>query len=140
MNDSERLLTMFSAPVELRDGTAVVDVPERELELGDLDVGETYRIALLRQPAGSTGSAGDEQAHGATQSSTSSGPPVEQGEQYEIEIEDLGEQGDGIARVGPGYIVFVPGTAIGDRVTVEIVEARENFAFADVVEDEPISE
>lgn len=139
MNESERLLTLFSGAVELRDGKPVVEIPGQELELGALSIGETYRIAILRQEAASTGSSGDRRKNDGRRSSESSRPPVEEGERYEIEIEDLGEQGDGIARVGPGYIVFVPGTGIGDRVTVEIVEARANFAFADVVEDEPIS-
>lgn len=138
MDDFERLLTLFSAQVERRDGTGVVDVPERELDLGDLEVGETYRIAVLGRPAASTDSASDERTQRDGHASESTGPPVEEGEQCEVEIEDLGEQGDGIARIGPGYIVFVPGTGIGDRVTVEVTNAKENFAFADVVEDEPI--
>jgi predicted RNA-binding protein with TRAM domain len=61
-------------------------------------------------------------------------PPVEKGETVEVEVEDIGEQGDGIARIGPGYIVFVPGADIGDRITVEINQVRENFAFGEVVE------
>lgn len=138
MDDTDRLLTLFSADVELRDGTPVVEVPEREVDLGDVAAGETYRIAVLERPSVSTGTAGEQRPREQPRASGSTGPPVEEGEQCDVEIEDVGEQGDGIARVGPGYIVFVPGTSVGDRVTVEIVEARENFAFADVVGDEPI--
>jgi len=139
MDESEDLLTMFSAAVEIRDGTPVVDVPARELELGGVDVGENYRVAVIRQPHVETDSEGRERTHRDQQKPPSTGPPVEEGERREVEVEDLGEQGDGIARVGPGYIVFVPGTAIGDRVTVEISEARENFAFAEVVDEEPFA-
>lgn len=59
---------------------------------------------------------------------------VEEGNVLDVEIEDIGDQGDGLARVGPGYVVIVPDTQVGDRVTVEITEARENVAFADMVE------
>ncbi|OYR81860.1 deoxyribonuclease, partial [Halorubrum sp. E3] len=46
-----------------------------------------------------------------------------------------GDQGDGIAKVERGYVVIVPETSVGDRVTVEIQQVRENVAFADVVDD-----
>lgn len=74
------------------------------------------------------------------QAPDSSEPPVEEGELREVEIEDTGEKGDGIARVGPGYVVFVSDTKVGDRVTVRITQARDNFAFAEVVEAEPVSD
>jgi len=60
-------------------------------------------------------------------------PPVEEGEQRTVEIEDLGDQGDGLARVERGFVVIVPDTEQGERVTVEITDVRENVAFAEVV-------
>jgi predicted RNA-binding protein with TRAM domain len=33
---------------------------------------------------------------------------VTEGETLQLDIEDVGDQGDGLARVGPGYVVFVP--------------------------------
>jgi predicted RNA-binding protein with TRAM domain len=54
-----------------------------------------------------------------------------------VEIEHLGDQGDGIAKVERGYVVIVPDTSIGDRVTAEIQQARETVAFADVVDRNP---
>lgn len=147
MNVSENLLTLFSATVELRDGEPVLTVPERELDVGSLDAGETYRVAVLPQveaPTSTDGSTAPEPAETNTGSSARSGetpssPPVEEGELLEVEVEDLGDQGDGIARIGPGYVVFIPETTVGDRVTVEISQARENFAFAEVVQHEPVS-
>ena len=65
--------------------------------------------------------------------------PVGAGDRIEVDVVDVGDQGDGIARIGPGYVVFVPETTVGDRVTVEITEARDNFAFGTVREGEPIS-
>jgi predicted RNA-binding protein with TRAM domain len=52
----------------------------------------------------------------------------------EVEMEDIGDQGDGIAHVGLGYVVIVPETEMGGRVSVRISEAKENMALADVVE------
>ncbi len=59
--------------------------------------------------------------------------PVEEGKTYEVEIEDLGSKGDGIARVD-GFVVFVSDTEVGERVAVEINSVGSKFAFGDVVE------
>ena len=61
-------------------------------------------------------------------------PPVEEGEQRTVEIEDIGDQGDGITRVERGFVVIVPDTKQTERVTIEITDVRENVAFAEVVE------
>ena len=61
-------------------------------------------------------------------------PPVEEGEQRTVEIEDLGDQGDGITRVERGFVVIVPDSKQGERVTVEITDVQRNVAFAEVVE------
>ena len=139
MEPPEKLLTLFSAEIEERGGQPFVALPERELDLGDLTVGDTYRIAILPRSGGKSSPTERAPTPGRQRTQGSSEPPVEEGELREFEIEDTGEQGDGIARVGPGYIVFVPETKVGDRVTVEITQVRENFAFAEVVEPEPVS-
>jgi predicted RNA-binding protein with TRAM domain len=61
-------------------------------------------------------------------------PPVSEGEILEVEIEGMGEKGDGLAKVGPGYVVFVADTEVGQQPLVRVTTARENFAFAEVVE------
>ena len=130
-------MTLFSAEIEERGDGTVVEIPDREVDLGDLAVGETYRIALLSpSEAGSSDGSGPGE-RGRTEEASE--PPVAEGDIREFEIEDIGDKGDGIARVGPGYIVFVPDTDVGDRVTVEITRVRENFAFAEVVEGEPVT-
>lgn len=139
MQIPEELLTLFSARVESRNGGAVIEVPDRELSIGDVELDETYRIAVLPQSRNATD--GDApQASSDDRSSDQSDAPVEEGEQLDVEIEDVGDQGDGIARIGPGYIVFVSDTDIGDRVTIEIQQARPNYAFGEVVEPEPLSD
>lgn len=59
--------------------------------------------------------------------------PVNEGEEYDVKIEDMGRDGDGIAKV-EGFIVFVSGAKKGDEVKIKINSVRRNFAFAEVVE------
>ncbi|WP_144799556.1 TRAM domain-containing protein [Halorubrum depositum] len=136
MEISEKLLCLFSADVREADGEYVVDVPRREIETGSLEPGETYRVALISR---SETEAGDD-ADGGTDVSASRDddgpqPPVEPGEMRYVEIEDLGKQGDGIARVERGYVIIVPDTEVGERVKIEITEVKSNFAVGEVVEE-----
>ncbi|SDJ99863.1 Predicted RNA-binding protein, contains TRAM domain [Halovenus aranensis] len=131
MEISDQLRCLYSATVEERDGSYVVEVPEQEIQLGDLQEGETYRVAVLPSPSNDDASDTDtepERERGPPK------PPVEEGEQRTVEIENLGDQGDGITRVERGFVVIVPDTEQGERVTVEITDVRENVAFAEVVE------
>lgn len=134
MGLSENVLTLYTAEIERRGGEAVVTVPERELDLGELADGDTCRVALYPARNGGGGNASTDSTT-TRNTRTRNGPPVAVGDTIDVEIEDVGDQGDGIARIGPGYVVFVPDTHIGDSVTIEITEARENFAFADVVSE-----
>ena len=131
MEISEELRCLFSGKVEERDGSYVVEIPEQELRLGNLQAEETYRVAVL--PSSATNKANntntDLQSEQAPQT-----PPVEEGEQRTVEIEDIGDQGDGITRVERGFVVIVPDTKQSERVTIEITDVRENVAFAEVVE------
>lgn len=130
MTGSNEMLCLFHAQIDERDDTINIDVPEHEVRFGELEVGEYYRIAVYHKeaPRPSQNRSPDRSPRDGQS------PPVEVGETVEVEIEDVGEQGDGIARIGPGYIVFVPETEIADRVTVEITEVKQNFAFASVIE------
>ena len=65
--------------------------------------------------------------------------PVEEGEQYTVEIEDIGEEGDGIAHVR-NFVLLVPEGEMGDRVTVRVDTVRDDFAAASVVEEETMGE
>lgn len=132
MASSDDLLAMFTAKVKQQNGSSIVEIPSHEIDLGTLSNGTTYRVAVL-EPLHS------QNATDVAEESDSSEPPVQKGERIEVEIEDIGEQGDGIARVGPGYIVFVAGADMGDRVTIEIGKVLDNYAFAEVVEPEPIA-
>lgn len=138
MPEIDDISALFTGRIELRDGRAVIEVPEREIELGGLDAGETCKVAIFPSPGSARESEGGVQRVEDLPREDSSEAPVEEGELIEVEIEDVGEKGDGIARVGPGFIVFVSDTEIGDRVTARVEQVRESFAFADVVEEEPV--
>ncbi|WP_299236445.1 TRAM domain-containing protein [Natronomonas sp.] len=130
MEISEKLLCLFSAEVETAEDRYTIEIPRREIETGAIDAGETYRVALI--------SGGGPTATGtASQDAEPSGepqPPVEAGEIRYVEIEDLGKQGDGIARVERGYVIIVPGAEVGERVKIEVSEVKSNFAVGEIIE------
>jgi predicted RNA-binding protein with TRAM domain len=134
MEISEELECLFSASIAEQDGSYVIDVPERELQLGDLQQGETYRVALVSSPTQSEPEETEQAETASEQEREPPEPPVEEGEMREVEIEDIGEQGDGITRVERGFVVIVPDTKESERVRIEITDVRQNVAFADVVE------
>ncbi len=128
---SEKLLCLFSAEVDDADDTYTIEVPQREIETGSIDPGETYRVALIASEREEpTETAEPEEPSGEPQ------PPVEAGEIRYVEIEDIGKQGDGIARVERGYVIIVPGAEIGERVKVEITEVKSNFAVGEIIEED----
>jgi predicted RNA-binding protein with TRAM domain len=48
----------------------------------------------------------------------------------EVAIDDIGSRGDGIARI-QGYLIFVAGSKIGERVKVRIRSVSGKFAVAE---------
>ncbi|AOW80397.1 deoxyribonuclease/TRAM domain-containing protein [Halodesulfurarchaeum formicicum] len=124
------LLAVFSAEIERANGDYVISIPERELEVGELDPDSVYRFAVL----GSVSQGPTRSKSSPTERST---PPVDEGDTLEVEIDSKGEEGDGIAYVEGGYVVFVPNTAIGDVVTVEVVSVGPRFARAEPVDGTP---
>jgi predicted RNA-binding protein with TRAM domain len=135
MEISEKLLCLFSADVREEDDEYVVKVPRREIETGSLEPGETYRVALISQGGSETAETTDEGVDtSASRADDGPQPPVEPGEMRYVEIEDLGKQGDGIARVERGYVIIVPDTEVGERVKIEVTEVKSNFAVGEVVE------
>jgi 23S rRNA (uridine2552-2'-O)-methyltransferase len=60
--------------------------------------------------------------------------PVTEGEQVTVEIEDVGSEGDGIAKV-EGYTLFVPNAETGEEVRVEVDDVKPRFGFAERVDE-----
>ncbi|SEH38242.1 23S rRNA Um-2552 2'-O-methyltransferase [Halopenitus malekzadehii] len=59
--------------------------------------------------------------------------PVEAGDRVSVEIEDVGDEGDGIATVD-GYTLFVPGTEAGETVEIVVDDVKPRFGFAERVD------
>ncbi len=131
MEISEKLLCLFSTDISAEEDRYVIEVPRQEIETGDVDPDEIYRVALIsRAEAAATGEASERTtAPGEPQ------PPVDVGETRYVEIEDIGKQGDGIARVERGYVIIVPGADVGERVKVEVSEVKSNFAVGEIIEE-----
>ena len=58
--------------------------------------------------------------------------PVELGEELDVEIAELSQKGEGIAK-NQGYVIYVAGTKPGDHVKVKITRITEKAANAQVV-------
>ena len=59
--------------------------------------------------------------------------PVEVGKEYNVSISDTSRRGEGIAKV-EGFIVFVPGTKVGQNVRIKVTQVSQRFASGQVVE------
>lgn len=61
--------------------------------------------------------------------------PVKVGEEYDVEINEVGSKGDGIARV-KNFVVFVSGAKQGEKTRIKIAEVRNRFAIGEKVREE----
>ena len=134
MEIPEQLRCLFTATLEEQDETYRIEIPETELKKGPIRAGETYRVAILSSPSGSDSESSRGALEAADNDQEPSGPPVAEGDTRTVEIEDIGDQGDGITRVERGFVVIVPNTNQGERVEVKITDIGGNVAFATVTE------
>lgn len=124
-DSSDTLACKFTLQIEQSHGRYVVEIPATEVEHGTLTAGEPCQITVHT-------------IDGQPQSGsveTESQVPVSVGEQRRVEIEDTGEQGDGITQVERGYVLIVTGGTPGNNVTVEIENVFPNYAFASIIEE-----
>jgi predicted RNA-binding protein with TRAM domain len=62
--------------------------------------------------------------------SMNQGPkPVEIGKEYDVEVNEISRRGDGLAKV-QGFVVFVKGSKIGEKVKIKIDTVGPRFATA----------
>jgi predicted RNA-binding protein with TRAM domain len=59
--------------------------------------------------------------------------PVKIDEEYEIDIKEMSQRGEGIARI-EGLVVFVPQAKLGDHARIRITRISRKFAEAELVE------
>jgi len=57
--------------------------------------------------------------------------PVSVGEEYIVNIDEMGKQGMGVAKID-GFVILVNNTKPGDRVMIRITKVGSGFAVADV--------
>ncbi|WP_435078797.1 TRAM domain-containing protein [Halococcus sp. AFM35] len=127
----DRLECLFTGSVEETEGSYSIEIPQEELDMGEVSAGETYRVVILEKTE-STESGEQNRDKSSNTRASMPEPPVSQGETREVTVDSLGDQGDGIAKVERGYVLIVPDARPEDEVTVEITDVRENFAFTDV--------
>lgn len=58
---------------------------------------------------------------------------LEKNQEYEITIEDMGNEGEGIGHID-GMAVFVKDAVVGDMARIKIVKAKKNYAYGRLVE------
>ncbi len=59
--------------------------------------------------------------------------PVKIDEEYEVDIKEISQRGEGIARI-EGLVVFVPKSKVGDHARIRITRLSRKFAEAELVE------
>ncbi|WP_433633722.1 TRAM domain-containing protein [Halomicrococcus sp. NG-SE-24] len=140
MESTDGVHGVFSVDITEQNGSYTVTIPKREITRGDVDDDAVYRVALIETSTTATDEPAAETAESQTDTDLNtpadeeSGPPVDEGDRRVVEIEAIGEQGDGIARVEHGYVIIIPETEEGDQVTIEVTEVNQTVAFGSVVE------
>ena len=134
----DSLRCLFSAEIEQRDDSFVIEVPKDEVNSGEVTPEEIYRVVLFPEQSRSQDHHGSA-PQGEAQIASPQSPPVSEGETRTVTIETTGDQGDGIARVERGYVVIVPGLIPGDELAVEIEVVKENFAMAKIVNGDELT-
>lgn len=59
--------------------------------------------------------------------------PVKVGDELEVTIEAVAAKGDGIAKKD-GFVIFVPGTAVGQKLMIRITAVKPSCAVAEKAE------
>lgn len=54
-------------------------------------------------------------------------------EECTVTIEKLSKGGSGLARLD-GFVIFVPLSAVGDKLRIQIIEKKKNYGFAKIIE------
>ena len=124
---SSELICKFTGEIGKRGHDHIIKIPETEIEYGSLSAGDIVSISVETTEQTSNSSSRKE--------TPVSSPPVNEGDRLTVEIEDIGDQGDGITRVDRGYVLIVPETEPGDTVDVEVTQTNPNYGFAQTVDE-----
>jgi predicted RNA-binding protein with TRAM domain len=145
MEIPDELVSLFTTQVEARRGSFVIEIPKNEVRHGTVRLEDTYRVAILSSTVSRPEGERSESSRRAPErrldiertldDEAVSEPPVSVGETLTVEIEDVGEQGDGIARVDGEFVIFVPSTDVGDEVTIRVTHLLDTYGFGQVISD-----
>ena len=69
---------------------------------------------------------------GRWQSNFGDPKPVELGKEYDIQVTERSDRGDGIAKI-QGFVIFVKNGRVGDKVKVKVTSVGNRFAIAEIV-------
>ena len=58
--------------------------------------------------------------------------PVEVGEEYDVEIQEVSRRGEGIARI-KGLVIFIVNAKQGDKLRIKITRISRRFAEAEII-------
>jgi predicted RNA-binding protein with TRAM domain len=82
---------------------------------------------------GRSGGYGNRGGGGFGRGSGSFNKPVEVGKEYNVTISDTSRRGEGIAKID-GFVIFVPGTKLGQNLRIKVTQVSERFASGQVVQ------
>jgi predicted RNA-binding protein with TRAM domain len=142
MEIPEQLACLYTAELTETEDSYTFTVPATEVEEGSVTPGETLRVAVLADNDVGDGSDSPDDtteetastARSETSTASQPEPPVSEGETRVVEIQDVGDQGDGITRVERGFVVIIPETDEGETVEIRIETVRPNVAFGTVID------
>ena len=142
MEIPEQLACLYTAELTETEDSYTFTVPATEVEEGSVTPGETIRVAVLADNDVGDGSDSPDDtteetastARSETSTASQPEPPVGEGETRVVEIQDVGDQGDGITRVERGFVVIIPETDEGETVEIRIETVRPNVAFGTVID------
>ena len=58
--------------------------------------------------------------------------PVEIGKEYDVQVTERSQRGDGIARI-QGFVIFVRNRKIGDNPKIKVISIGNRFAIGEIV-------
>jgi predicted RNA-binding protein with TRAM domain len=72
-------------------------------------------------------------SYGGRRQSNFGGPkPVEIGKEYDVQVTERSDRGDGVARI-QGFVIFVKNGKVGDKAKVKVTSVGNRFAIAEIV-------
>ncbi len=60
---------------------------------------------------------------------------INKNDEFELEIEDIGSEGEGIAHID-GYAIFIKDAIPGDIVRIKVIKAKKNYGYGRLIEIE----